>query len=301
MEVDQPGFSRPLDNTIEIRSPEYAEQSEAFGDITRSPQSPDWRQDNSRSPSYSPDGISGPDPFQPVRDSPLSPSYPDNGEYFESGGVWDDPQEEGRPRRHQITLSPPAANSPHSFNALQAGDRREPSPEPGPSHRWPHHQHKSRDPRKKPRKRDAHAAFSEGFHNAIYPRVRRSPSLSPRRELSCTSPRSPAQHPFSPRGDSNEAAMGSRPGSPQASPPRQPYSPILFVRSPERRDGAHSSPLYAAPLSPDVIDIDLEEMEHPQEARDEGVEDEEEEEENIVIEDFDSHEDQGDKDNRSVE
>lgn len=298
VEVDQPGFSRPLDNTIEIRSPEYADQSEAFGDITRSPQSPDWRQ-NSRSPSYSPDAISGPDPFQPVRDSPLSPVYPDNGEYFE--GVWDDPQEENRSRRHQITLSPPAAVSPQPpfvTLGLQSLDRREPSPEAGPSHRWPpHHQHKSRDPRKKPRKRDGHGLVTDSFHNAIYPRVRRSPSLSPRRELA--SPQSP-ELPYSPRGDSNEAAMGSRPGSPQASPPREPYPHILLVRSPQHRDDdPHSSPLYVpSPPLHEVIDIDLEEMDHPQEARDEGLEDEEEEE---AIIDFDSNEDQGDKDNRSLE
>lgn len=94
--------------------------------------------------------------------------------------------------------------------------------------------------------------------------------------------------------------MGSRPGSPQASPPREPYPHILLVRSPQHRDDdPHSSPLYVpSPPLHEVIDIDLEEMDHPQEARDEGLEDEEEEE---AIIDFDSNEDQGDKDNRSLE
>merc|ERR1712013_462554 len=67
----------------------------------------------------------------------------------------------------------------------------------------------------------------------IYPSVQRSPSSPPFSPLSSLSP------PFSPHHESTEAAAGSRPSSPvgqvwtaspQASPPRHPYSPILFVR-----------------------------------------------------------------------
>jgi hypothetical protein len=224
-----PQDSRPQDSTIEIRSPEYRGQSEAFGDVTRSPQSPEWRRAESpESPEelYAPPG----GPWQPVaaggavawqpavRESPLSPAYPDNGEYREAE---DWPPQGQRPRRR----SPSPArrivdNSPVS---------RSPSPGEGPSHGW---RLAGRDPRRQARR-------EAGLH---YPSVRRSPSHSP----TYSPAYSPAQG-YSPPGGSTEAAAGSRPGSPQASPPRLPYSPILFVRYvsiyPFSREGGHQHQL----------------------------------------------------------
>jgi len=218
------------DLSIEVMSPEYLEQSEAFGDITRSPQSPEWHAD----------------------DSPASPE------------PWQ--------------RSPSPARS------------RSPSPGEGPSHsRWPPRlsvrdpramtsdcRSTERDPRKRARRHSPANHREEGlpgfnFGGPLYPSVQRSPSPLP------PSPTyTPFSPPFSPHHESTEAAAGSRPGSPtgqgwtaspQASPPRHPYSPILFVRSPGRGGEQGSSPPYRPPgsQSPDVIDIDLEEMEPPNE------------------------------------
>merc|ERR1719239_689815 len=44
---EQQNNPRREDLSIEVMSPEYLEQSEAFGDITRSPQSPEWHADDS--------------------------------------------------------------------------------------------------------------------------------------------------------------------------------------------------------------------------------------------------------------
>jgi len=237
---------RREDLSIEVMSPEYLEQSEAFGDITRSPQSPDWHAD----------------------DSPASPE------------PW---QQSPSPARHSPTSPFPIQSPTYSPGSPRFGEARSPSPGEGPSHsRWPPRlsvrdprvMTNERDPRKRARRHSPANHREEGlpgfnYGGPLYPSVQRSPSPP-------APPFSPFSPPFSPHHESTEAAAGSRPGSPtgqgwtaspQASPPRHPYSPILFVRSPDRGGEQGSSPAYHPPgsQSPDVIDIDLEEMEPPNE------------------------------------
>ena len=204
---------RREDLSIEVMSPEYLEQGEAFGDITRSPQSPEWPADSpespdpwQQSPNNTPRNILATPPRH-ILASPVSPV----------------------PR-------PPASYSPESPR-VSAPRSRSPSPGEGPSHRgWPHTMSPSsrrahpvavtsrfveRDPRKRPR-RDSlsihHPRHSppnqreEGlpgfnFGRPLYPSVRRSPSPP-------APPFSPFSPPFSPHHESTEAAAGSRPGSP---------------------------------------------------------------------------------------
>jgi len=252
---------RREDLSIEVMSPEYLEQSEAFGDITRSPQSPEWHTDSPASPEAN--------PWRTARDTPMSPVYsPSCPDY--------------RPSARPITPPTPdyIPHSPVYHPEVPRSAPRSPSPGEGPSHRrWDAITSRSseRDPRKRARRHSPEGlpGFNCSGSGPIYPSVQRSPSSPPFSPLSSLSP------PFSPHHESTEAAAGSRPSSPigqvwtaspQASPPRHPYSPILFVRSPGQGRDPRSSPAYHPPgsQSPDVIDIDLEEMEPP---TDEVVED----------------------------
>jgi len=253
---EQQNNPRREDLSIEVMSPqEYLEQSEAFGDITRSPQSPEWHAD---------DSPASPEPWRqspsPARKSPSSP----------------------------FAIQSPS----YSPRSPRYGSARSPSPGEGPSHsRWvpvptlsvrdPRGMTSERDPRKRARRHSpaSNQRREEGlpgfnYGGPLYPSVQRSPSPA-------APPFSPFSPPFSPHHESTEAAAGSRPGSPtgqgwtaspQASPPRHPYSPILFVRSPGRSGEPGSSPAYHPPgsQSPDVIDIDLEEMEPPHEESSDG-------------------------------
>ena len=178
---------RREDLSIEVMSPEqYLEQSEAFGDITRSPQSPDWHAD---------DSPASPEPWQqspsPARHSPTSP-FP-----------------------IQSPMYSPRIRSP------RIGEARSPSPGEGPSHsRWPPRlsvrdprgMTNERDPRKRARRHSPANHREEGlpgfnYGGPLYPSVQRSPSPP-------APPFSPFSPPFSPHHESTEAAAGSRPGSP---------------------------------------------------------------------------------------
>ena len=216
-------------STVELRSPEYRGQSEAFGDVTRSPQSPgppDWGASGGgpgapQSPQESPESPS-PEPEQP----PQSPQYscqesPESPEYSPPSPSYPQP----------IPPSPPL---PH-----QRTERWARSPSPGPSwaqSHWqgpgwhppgPHQGQRPRDPRKRPRR----SSPLPGLHSHNSPSPPRPFATPPRHGVPFTPP--PPPSPPSPLGGgSTEAAAGSRPGSPQASPPRHPYSPILYLRSP---------------------------------------------------------------------
>ena len=182
---------RREDLSIEVMSPEYLEQSEAFGDITRSPQSPEWHTDSPASP--------GANPWRTARDTPMSPVYsPSCPDY--------------RPSARPITPPTPdyIPHSPVYHPEVPRSAPRSPSPGEGPSHRrWDAITSRSseRDPRKRARRHSPEGlpGFNCSGSGPMYPSVQRSPS-SP--------PFSPLSPPFSPHHESTEAAAGSRPSSP---------------------------------------------------------------------------------------
>ena len=229
-------------STVELRSPEYRGQSEAFGDVTRSPQSPGPPLQGPQSPPPAPRSpLQAPrSPLQAPRspqDSPESPEYSASPQ----SPAYD-------PRAEELPPSPPH----------QRAERWARSPSPGPSwsHQghhaegpsWPphghgegpswapqgHHQgHRPRDPRKRPRRSSPLSRGEVLAGHRTAPNSSPSPPrpfATPPRHGARFTPPPPLSPPSPGGGGSTEAAAGSRPGSPQASPPRHPYSPILYVR-----------------------------------------------------------------------
>jgi len=253
---------RPGDNTIEIRSPEY-EQSDGYGVITRSPQSP------GSFAGMPEDGVDGLEDqvWERRASSPMSVmSGPSSRSHARSNDLhWAPYRSPGRsPSGRSISPQPGPSHryrssgrspSPQS-RGIPLESPRSPSPRPGPSYSQ---QRGDVSQRRYALRHPDYIWSSTSSHDVIKAGDCPSPPSSP-----TPPPFSP--HRVSPRyspqpGPSFFSPSYGQPFSPPASPPRQRHSPVVLVKAFASPEYCPPSPSYSPVRSPSVIDIDLEENE----------------------------------------
>jgi len=253
---------RPGDNTIEIQSPEYVqlpeyEQSDGYGVITRSPQSPG---SFAGMPEDGVDGLDDTRSWPEVHEdygerratSPSGPFVPSSRSHNRANDLyWAPYRSPGR------SVSPQPGPS-HRYRSSGRSPSPQyyptspgpPSPQPGPSYSQQRGDMSNR--RYTPRHPDY--IWSDPSHDAIKAGVVLSPPSSP-------SPPPFSPHPASPRASPLPAPFSpsyGQPFSPPASPPRQRHSPVVLVKAFSSPEYCPPSPSYSPARSPSVIDIDEE-------------------------------------------
>jgi len=248
--------------------PHTADLRDGWGDVNRSPQSPEWRGgrgspdrvgDNTieiQSPEYA----EYPEAYGNITRSPQSPGsfvgladFGDDGVDNWEDHLWEEHHEGERDRRTsspfqnvRVSRSPSPTRSIDIAWAPYRSPRspaRSPSPQPGPSH----HRHRRT---RRDRFRLADTAWSSPWSN---------PTRNANADddiVSCASPPCPSYSPVPVPPTYTPDAF-----SPPASPPRQRHSPLLLVQSFESPEYRPPSPSYSPPRSPSIIDIDLEDNE----------------------------------------